>query len=100
MKLTKEFFLSVYADEITYPNSSEEVFQRLEQAGCSNARTYYTQVVEAYQRQRDAELKPVAKLVQAKWDKEWEKLVKAGEVKRIKEKKLSKDDVSKQILKW
>ena len=89
MKLTKDFFLSVYADEITYPNSSEEVFQRLEQAGCSNARTYYTQVVEAYQRQRDAELKPVAKLIQAKWDKEWEKLVKEGEAKRKSEKWMS-----------
>lgn len=81
MKLTKDFFLSVYADEITYPGSSEEVIQKLESEGCSNARKYYTQVVEEYQRKRDEELKPVAKLVQAKWDKEWGKLVKECEVK-------------------
>ncbi|MBO5112532.1 MAG: hypothetical protein J6C12_04200 [Lachnospiraceae bacterium] len=91
MKLTKDFFLSVYADEITYPGSSEEVIQKLEMAGCSNARKYYAQVVEEYQRKRDKELKPVAKFVQAKWDKEWEKLVKeykGGEELRMREKRI------------
>lgn len=81
MKLNKAYFLSVYCDEITWPGSAEAVIKALENAGCSNARKYYTQVVEEYQRKRDEELKSVAKLVQTKWDKEWEKLVKEREVK-------------------
>lgn len=82
MKLNRSFFIKIYADEITWPNSSEAVIKALEDAGCSNARKYYNETVTEYQRKRDEELRPVAKMIREKWEAGWEKLKKEGEERR------------------
>lgn len=63
MRLDKAFFLSIYADEITWPGSSEEAIRKLEEAGCSRAREYYDQTVTEYQSRRDRELRPIARWI-------------------------------------
>ena len=88
MKLYKAFFLKIYADEITYPGFAETALRALEDAGCSKARSYYTSIVDAYERKRDEELKPVAKWLREKIDSDFEKLCKmnkGGEEKRKQE---------------
>jgi len=88
MKLDKAFFLKVYGYEITWPGFVETVLRSLENAGCSKARSYYTSIVDAYERKRDEELKPVAKWLREKIDSDFEDTVKErGEELRIREKK-------------
>lgn len=106
MKLDKAFFLKIYADEITYPGFAETALRALEDAGCSKARSYYTSIVDAYERKRDEELKPVAKWLREKIDSDFENLVKEYERKQGDEKrksqktKLSREVVAAEILKW
>ena len=88
MKLDKAFFLKIYGYEITWPGFAETALRALEDAGCSKARSYYTSIVDAYERKRDEELKPVAKWLREKIDSDFEKVVKErGEESRIREKK-------------
>lgn len=85
MKLDKAFFLSIYADEITWPGSAEEAIRKLEEAGCSKAREYYNDTVSEYQRKRDEELRPIAKQIRKQWEREWEELKKGSEERRKRE---------------
>lgn len=85
MKLNRSFFLKIYADEITWSGFSEIAIKALEDAGCSNARRYYNETVTEYQRKRDEELRPVAKMIREKWEADWEKLKKGSEERRKQE---------------
>lgn len=106
MKLNKAFFLKIYGYEITWPGFAETALRALEDAGCSKAGSYYTSVVEAYERELDEQLKPVAKWLQEKIDSDFEKQVKEYERKQGDEKrksqktKLSREAVATEILKW
>ena len=106
MKLNRNFFLRIYAYEISYPGFMEIAIKSLEDAGCSKARSYYTSIVEEYEREQEEQLKPVAKWLQEKIDSDFEKLVKEYERKQGDEKrklqktKLSRETVAKEILKW
>ena len=89
MKLDRAFFLKVYGYEISFPGYAEIVITVLEDAGCSKARSYYTSIVETYERERYEELKPVAKWLREKIDSNFEKTVKErGEELRTREKKM------------
>lgn len=87
MKLDKAFFLKIYGYEITWPGFAETALRALEDAGCSKARSYYTSIVDAYERKRDEELKPVAKWLREKIDSDFEKRVKEYERKQGDEKR-------------
>ena len=87
MKLYKSFFLKIYGYEITQPGFAETALRALEDAGCSKARSYYTSIVDAYERKRDEELKPVAKWLREKIDSDFEKRVKEYERKQGDEKR-------------
>ena len=87
MKLDKAFFLKIYGYEITWPGFAETALRALEDAGCSKARSYYTSIVDAYERKRDEEPKPVAKWLREKIDSDFEKRVKEYERKQGDEKR-------------
>lgn len=91
MKLTKAIFLKIYGFQITWPGFEEIALRVLEDAGCSKARNYYVSIVDAYERKRAEELKPVAKWLKEKIESDYEKAVKEherGEESRIQEKKI------------
>lgn len=60
MRLTKDFFKSVYAYAISFPGFADEAIAALETAGCSHARKYYTDWVTSYETEYNAMLKCVA----------------------------------------
>lgn len=60
MRLTKDFFKSVYAYEISFPGFAEQAIAALEAAGCSHARQYYTDWVTDYETEYNAMMKRVA----------------------------------------
>lgn len=60
MKLTKDFFRRVYGYEISRPGFAETALSKLETAGCSHAREYYADWVDAYEREYNAMLRSVA----------------------------------------
>lgn len=99
MKLDKAFFLKVYGYEISFPGFREMAIKALEDAGCSMAREYYDSVVGEYEKGYQEQLKEVGKWFLSESEKEWKKKVKEGEVKRRKN-RLSKETVSREILKW
>ena len=86
MTLTKSFFKSVYAKEITWPGFSEEAIEALEAAGCSKARGYYNNVVSEYEKKHDEEMKEVAAWYRKECEREWQKRLKVGEEKRTQKK--------------
>lgn len=106
MKLDKAFFLRIYGYEISFPGFAENALKTLETAGCGKAKSYYTSIVEAYERELDQQLKPVAKWLREKIDSDFEKQVKEYERKQGDEKrksqkiKLSREAVATEILKW
>ena len=51
MKLTRAFFLKVYGYELTWPGFAEIALTKLEEQGCSKARTYYADIVAAYEQE-------------------------------------------------
>lgn len=60
MRLTKDFFKSVYAYEISFPGFADQAIAALEAAGCSHARQYYSDWVTAYETEYNAMMKRVA----------------------------------------
>ena len=102
MTLMKSFFKKVYGYEITYPGYADMAIKMLEDAGCSNARQYYEQIVEGYQKSREEGLKEAAQDLRKQIDNEFERRMKKAEWQKKQEKKakLSKDAVMQQILKW
>lgn len=95
MKLDRAFFLKIYGYEITWPGFKETAIKALEDAGCSRAKEYYDSVVGAYEKGYQEQIKEAGKW----YLEEWEKKVKEGEVKRRKN-RLSKETISREILKW
>lgn len=88
MRLDKAFFLKIYGYEISYPGFMEIAIKSLEDAGCSKAKAYYESIVADYEKSKNEELKPVAKWLVEKIDREFEqlcKLNKGGEEKRKQE---------------
>lgn len=91
MRLTKSFFKSIYAKELTWRDGFADVaIERLEQAGCSRAREYYESYVLGYQAEQDVALKEVASWYRRQCEQEWERKIhkygnkrKGGETERI-----------------
>ena len=98
MKLDKAFFLKIYGYEITWPGFSETALRALEDAGCSKARSYYMSIVDAYERKRNEESKPVAKWLREKIDSDYEKLVKEYDRKQGDEKRKIMQNLTKDEL--
>ena len=60
MRLGKGFFLKVFGYDTTEPGFADIALSKLETAGCSKARAYYTGIVGAWQTEHDAMMKQVA----------------------------------------
>lgn len=60
MKLTQVFFRSIYFWEISEPGFADEMINRLEKAGCSRARQYYTDYVRNYEKWYKEQCRPAA----------------------------------------
>lgn len=84
MNLTKGFFKRTYSYAITNPGFEELVISKLEEAGCSRARGYYTTIKEAYDQEYDESLRPVAAEYHSKLEQKWkqEDKKKEGEEER------------------
>lgn len=104
MKLDRAFFLKVYGYEITWPGFKDIAIKALNEVGCSRAEEHYNRIVSEYEQKQDESIKPVAERLAKQWQDDWNRFVKENERKGdelSKQKtKLSKDDVSKQILGW
>lgn len=109
MKLDRHFFLKVYGYEISFPGFADKAVKALEDAGCSKAREYYEMVVGEYQAKQDEEMKRVAAWYREECEKEWKKNQKGSEERRKertefpnqeKKQPLTKEQVSRQIMKW
>lgn len=108
MRLDRGFFLKIYGYEYTRPGFAETALQKLEQAGCSNARNYYSSIVAEYENKRDSEIMKVAVWYREQLEKETEnKNRKVVSESRNREKEaeqrkqgLKREFVASQILKW
>lgn len=69
MKLTKSFFMKIYGYELTWPGFAEVALSKLEEAGCSKARTYYQRFVGEYGKKHDEEMKTVAEWYRKQLDR-------------------------------
>ena len=98
MQLNKALFLKIYGYEISFPGFADEAIQILENSGCNRAREYYDMAVSEYQRKHDEELKPVARQIRKQWEKDWEKLVKEGDEKRIIHAEMELLEAKRQLL--
>ena len=88
MRLTKDFFKRIYGYEISFLGFAEQAISALEAAGCGHARQYYDSWVSEYETKRAAELKEVAHRYRLQCEKEWEKRLRGGEVKRTQQENL------------
>jgi len=74
MKLSKAFFLRIYGHAINSHEFSEVALSRLESVGCSQARTYYNDIVKKYEKEQKTVLKKVAEwyagVLKNKWQQE------------------------------
>lgn len=82
MRITKSFFKSIYAKEITWPGFSEDAIATLEAAGCFKARSYYESWVNEYEMARNAELKEVAVWYRKECEKKWKRLQEGSDTQR------------------
>lgn len=77
MRLTKNFFLNLYAYELDGDSEFKEVcLKKLKEAGCLKAEEYYKTIVAEYERSYQKEMQEVAM-----WYRRWKR--KEGEKKRI-----------------
>ena len=60
MRLTMDFMKRIYGYELTWPGFAEVALTKLEAAGCSKAREYYTAYVQSYEAWYAEEMKGVA----------------------------------------
>lgn len=96
MTLTKSFFKSIYAKEITWPGFADEAIEALEAAGCSRARSYYEGWVNEYETARDAELKEGAHWYRMECEKEWKNKQKGSEERRKQEiRSMTREELTK-----
>ncbi|WP_419069564.1 hypothetical protein [Ruminococcus sp.] len=90
MRLTSFFFLKVYGYELTWPGFAEIALTRLEEQGCSKARTYYADIVAAYEQEHENDMKRVAEWYRKQLDKkgddtDWKKTREAELLSRKKQ---------------
>lgn len=91
MKLTKSFFMKIYGYELTWPGFAEVALSKLEKAGCSQARNYYTCIVIEYDHNHEKEMKGVAEwyakqdFTKKGEDKDWKRQQETELLKRKKE---------------
>ncbi len=97
MKLYRSTFMKIYGYELTWPGFAEEAITRLEILGCSRAREYYTCIVAEYEHNHEKEMINVAEWYRKRLEGSEEPRTRQQETERVK---LSKKDVSTQILKW
>lgn len=69
MRLTRAFFLKVYGYELTWPGFAEIALTKLKEQGCSKARTYYADIVAAYEQEHENDMKRVAEWYRKQLDK-------------------------------
>lgn len=79
MKLTKNFFMRVYGYDMTQPGFVEITLDKLEAAGCSRAREYYTKFISEYEAQQEASIKPVAAQYRTELERKWKQEEKQKE---------------------
>ncbi|MFR5691744.1 MAG: hypothetical protein ACLUDJ_02705 [Lachnospiraceae bacterium] len=90
MRLTRDFFLKVYGYELTWPGFAEIALTKLEEQGCSKARTYYADIVAAYEQEHENDMKRVAEWYRKQLDKkgddtDWKKTREAELLSRKKQ---------------
>ena len=104
MKLDRAFFLKVYGYEISFPGFKDIAIKALNEVGCSRAEEHYNRIVSEYEQKQNESIKNATGWYLKKCQDDYERLVKENERKGDKlskqKTKLSKDDVSKQILGW
>lgn len=59
-KLTKAYFLKLYAIELTWPGFADQALTELGKVGCSRAREYYQRFVGEYEQEHEKTMKNVA----------------------------------------
>lgn len=60
MRLDRDFFMKIYGYELTWPGFVGIALEKLENAGCSKAREYYSKFVGDYEQKREETLKNAA----------------------------------------
>lgn len=97
MKLDKAFFLKIYGYEITWPGFADTAIKALENAGCSKARDYYDSIVSEYEKGYREQIRKAGKWYLDKCSK---KQKGSEEQRKEKKSRLSRETVSREILKW
>lgn len=79
MKLDKNFFMRIYGYELTWPGFAKIALDKLEAAGCSRSREYYTKFISEYEAQQEASIKPVAAQYRMELERKWKQEEKQKE---------------------
>lgn len=98
MKLYKSTFKRIYGYELSYPGFAEEALRKLEKAGCSRAREYYASFVTDYEREHEKEMVKVAEWYRKQIRERGESLRKRQQ--ETEQRKLSREEVAREFLKW
>lgn len=98
MKLYRSTFKRIYGYELSYPGFAEEALTKLERAGCSRAREYYTGFVTEYENEHEKEMVKVAECYRKYIDERSERLRRKQQ--EAEQWKLSREDVAREFLKW
>lgn len=98
MKLYRSTFKRIYGYELSYPGFAEEALTKLEKAGCSRAREYYTGFVTEYEDEHEKEMVKVAEWYRKYIDERSEQLRRKQQ--EAEQWKLSREDVAREFLKW
>lgn len=98
MKLYKSTFKRIYGYELSFPGFAEEALTKLERAGCSKAREYYTGFVAEYENMHEKEMIKVAEWHRKQIKERGEQLRKRQQ--ETGQRKLSREDVAREFLKW
>lgn len=80
MKLNKNFFMRIYAYELTWTGFKDVAIKQLNDAGCSHALEYYNQIVGEYEKEQEQTLKEVAHWYRQQCNADYERKKKDAEV--------------------
>lgn len=87
MKLTRAFFLKVYGYALTWPGFAEIALTKLEEQGGKKARTYYADIVAAYEQEHENDMKRVAEWYRKRCEEDYERRKREAVNKGIGERK-------------
>lgn len=87
MRLTRAFFLKVYGYEFTWRGVAEVALTKLEEQGCKKARTYYADIVAAYEQEHENDMKRVAEWYRKRCEEDYERRKREAVNKGIGERK-------------